>query len=266
MWRRLSGRACLVVFAFVGSVWLPVRASNDVVPVLRYAGVLRSFNPGFSMQASQDMAAHVLLLSRYYNLDPRLLVAIVGVESGWQTHATSHAGAQGLGQLMPATANGLAVLSLDPYENLDGTARYLRRMLQQFSTLRPDARYASALASYNAGPAAVARYGGVPPFGETQAYVARVMMSWRRLQTLLPESTALAPLIATTAPVRAGRRGTVIAAAAQSGSAADFMQLEGAAMRAYDLAAAAEATPSPPATREQATVRRWFARAFRHGR
>jgi soluble lytic murein transglycosylase-like protein len=125
MWmrRRLFGRACLVVLALTGSFGVPARAASDGVTVARYATVLRSFNPGFSARASLDMATRVLLLSRYYSLDPRLLVAIVGVESGWHTRATSPAGAQGLGQLMPATANGLAVQSLDPYVNLDGTAR-----------------------------------------------------------------------------------------------------------------------------------------------
>lgn len=269
---RRSRRACLVVISFIGALVLlfrpaSVRANgaDSVTPIERYAGVLRSFNPGFSAVQSQDMAAHLLLLSSYYSLDPRLLVAIVGVESSWQSRAVSHSGAQGLGQLMPATANGLAVLGFDAYENLDGTARYLRRMMQQFAGLATETRYARALASYNAGPQAVARYGGIPPFAETQAYVAHVMSSWHHLETILPAAGAPAPVLARAAPAPAAVRQHVAARPAiPRGSVADFMQIERQSMWEFELAIAA--TPAPAKTRAPAGLRRWFARVFRSGR
>lgn len=98
-----------------------------------------------------------------------LLQANIEIESAYRPNARSSAGAIGLGQLMPATA---AQLGVDPHDwqaNLDGSARYLLMMLAQFGT--PEL----ALAAYNAGPDAVARYGGIPPYQETQNHVRRVM-------------------------------------------------------------------------------------------
>ena len=94
-----------------------------------------------------------------------LFLRLIQQESGWNANARSHKGALGLAQLMPATARALGV---DPYntaQNLDGGARYLRTQYETFGTWR------LALAAYNAGPGAVQKYGGVPPFRETQNYV-----------------------------------------------------------------------------------------------
>jgi len=193
--------ACLVLNASVQG-----GAQGSRVPSVaqRYAAVLQTFNGNLSSTVAGDMANHVLLLASYYNLDPRLLVAIVGVESGWHTQAQSPSGAQGLGQLMPATADGLAVIALDRYENLDGTARYLRRLLNQYWRLGQSARYSAAIAGYNAGPEAVRRYGGVPPYAETQAYVQRVLGLWHRLQGSLP-GVGSAQMVAITATTRANQ-------------------------------------------------------------
>lgn len=103
-------------------------------------------------------------------LDPRLVAAVAWVESGFNAGAVSRAGALGLMQLMPATARGLGVDPLDPAQNLAGGARYLAAQLERFG-----GRLELALAAYNAGPAAVARAGGIPSNGETPAFVARVL-------------------------------------------------------------------------------------------
>lgn len=94
-----------------------------------------------------------------------LFLRLVQQESGWNANALSNKGAIGLAQLMPATARSLGVDASDPYENLDGGARYLRRQYETFGTWR------LALAAYNAGPGAVERHGGVPPYAETRNYV-----------------------------------------------------------------------------------------------
>jgi Transglycosylase SLT domain len=251
-------RAGVLFFALaVFTLPFPAAASSDAVA--RYATVLHSFNPALSAAQSQDMAAHVLMMSSYYRLDPRLLVAIVGVESGWQSRAVSHAGASGLGQLMPETASGLGVLPFDAYENLDGTARYLRRMIAQYAADGTERRYTLALASYNAGPGAVARYGGVPPIAETQAYVVHVMALWHRLEVQLPESSDALALIARTT-ARATTRAVSVAARLRppGGSVAQFTALESASMQAY----VAEVAAMPPATPQPKTLKRWFARAF----
>ncbi|MCM0622562.1 transglycosylase SLT domain-containing protein [Nocardioides bruguierae] len=108
-----------------------------------------------------------------YGVDAGLLSAIARAESSYAPRAVSPAGAQGLMQLMPATARSLGVTdSFDPAQAVDGAARLMRELLDRF-----DGRTELALAGYNAGPGAVLRYGGVPPYPETQGYVQKIM-SW----------------------------------------------------------------------------------------
>lgn len=117
--------------------------------------------------------------ARAYGLEPELLAAVVWVESRYCPQAVSPAGARGLGQLMPATARGLGVpehLLHEPHWNLWGTARYLRQQWEAFRN------WELALAAYNAGPARVRQYGGLPPFRETRQYVQNVLYVYRFLK------------------------------------------------------------------------------------
>ncbi|MFD2091930.1 transglycosylase SLT domain-containing protein [Blastococcus deserti] len=104
-----------------------------------------------------------------YGVDPSLLAAVASQESSFNASAVSPAGAQGLMQFMPATAKGLGVNALDPTSAIDGAARYLSSLTKQFGSTQ------LALAAYNAGPGTVTRYGGIPPYPETQNYVRVVM-------------------------------------------------------------------------------------------
>ncbi len=103
--------------------------------------------------------------ARRYGVPIDLFLRLIQQESGWKAKARSHKGAIGLAQLMPGTARKLRVNPHDPYENLDGGARYLAEQYRAFGSWR------LALAAYNAGPGAVKKYGGVPPYKETRNYV-----------------------------------------------------------------------------------------------
>ena len=114
--------------------------------------------------------------SSHYKLDPDLINSVIRAESGFNTRAVSPKGAQGLMQLMPQTASKLGVgNAFDPRANVEGGTQYLRALLEQY-----DFDLKKALAAYNAGPLRVAQYGGVPPYLETQAYVARIIKDFNR--------------------------------------------------------------------------------------
>jgi len=101
------------------------------------------------------------------------------VESGYQVNARSHAGAIGLMQLMPQTARHLKVNPHDPEQNVDGGAKFLDMLITKYESRRNG--LALALAAYNAGPGAVDRFGGIPPYQETRRYVVKVLRRFRQL-------------------------------------------------------------------------------------
>jgi soluble lytic murein transglycosylase-like protein len=122
------------------------------------------------LPSGTPFAAEITAAAKQHGVDPALLAGLVEQESGFNPNAVSPAGARGLTQLMPGTAAGLGVSDpLDPAQALDGGAKYLRQQLDAFG-----GDIARALAAYNAGPGAVQRFGGVPPYAETQDYVRKV--------------------------------------------------------------------------------------------
>lgn len=117
----------------------------------------------------------VEFLAKAHGLDPRLVDLVIRLESGYNPVAVSHKGAKGVMQLMPQTAALYGVSNLfDVEQNLRGGIRYLRDLLERFNF-----DLAKALAAYNAGPGAVERHGGVPPYAETQRYVSGILAAYR---------------------------------------------------------------------------------------
>ncbi len=155
--------------------------ASQVLP--HYVAYVRRANPKLSRGEAERIARGIVGFSLKYGVDARLIVAMVMCESEFDPMSTSHSGAQGLGQLMPGTARDLGVRNpYDTVENLYGTVRLMRSNLDSYG--RNHDAYNSlvlAVAAYNAGPGAVARHGGVPPYRETQAYVRKVIALYRRL-------------------------------------------------------------------------------------
>jgi soluble lytic murein transglycosylase-like protein len=131
------------------------------------AGVSRS---GAAAAAGAPYASLIAAAAREHGLDPTLLTEVIRAESGFDPKAVSPAGAKGLMQLMDGTAAGLGVRDpFDPAQSIRGGSKYLAQLLRRYGG---DTRL--ALAAYNAGPGAVDRHGGVPPYQETQRYVAKI--------------------------------------------------------------------------------------------
>ncbi len=172
-------RRCLFVSALLCALATPVSSAESIQAA--YASALRRFDRELGSSESYRLATRVVGEADAWGLDARLVVALVAVESSWNPRAVSPAGATGLGQLMPGTAAGLGVDPNDPEANLRGTVRHLRGLLDRYARFPAQERYVRAIAAYNAGAGAVDRYGGIPPYAETQLYVRRVIGLWRRL-------------------------------------------------------------------------------------
>jgi len=162
---RVEGDMVVLVLKGGGEVGVPAAMLRGIVP----DEVIEEIRP--TANGPVDFERLVAESAQRHGLDPALVRAVVGVESGFQPQAVSPKGAQGLMQLMPATARDLGVTDpFDPAANLDGGSRHLSALV-----VRYEGDLTKALAAYNAGMGAVARHGGVPPYAETRKYVQKVL-------------------------------------------------------------------------------------------
>lgn len=157
-------------------------AASDATPL--YAKFVKDQNPKLSDKEATRIAEGVIGFSLHYKVDARLVMALILAESNFNPKATSRAGAQGLVQLMPGTAAELGVQnSYDSIDNLYGAVKLIKSHLDKYKASTGDDYDALvlALAAYNAGPGAVKRHGGVPPYKETQNYVRKVIGYYRKI-------------------------------------------------------------------------------------
>lgn len=145
----------------------PVAIKDSRAPILSSA---------FPSHPQTNLTDVVNQASGRYRLDPDLVNSVIKAESDFNPHAVSSKGAQGLMQLMPGTASQLGVPNaFDPQANVEGGTKYLRELLERYNF-----DLAKALAAYNAGPQRVEQFGGIPPYFETRAYVARVVKDFNK--------------------------------------------------------------------------------------
>jgi hypothetical protein len=145
-------------------------------------------SPGLAA-SNPNLSEVVNTASQHYWLDPDLVSSVIKAESGFNARAVSPKGAQGLMQLMPGTASQLGVPNaFDPAANVEGGTKYLRELLERYNF-----DLVKALAAYNAGPLRVEQYGGVPPYYETRAYVARVVRDFNKKKAAEQKARHTAP-------------------------------------------------------------------------
>jgi soluble lytic murein transglycosylase-like protein len=162
-----------------------VLPASEVTPL--YAAFIKKQNRRLTNSEALRIAQGIVGFSLQYNVDARLIMAMVMCESGFDPNAVSHAGAMGLGQLMPGTAQWMDVRNpYDSIENLSGTVKLVRKHLDDYKakTGKDFESLVLSLAAYNAGAGAVKRHGGVPPYRETQNYVRKVIAVYYRLAGL----------------------------------------------------------------------------------
>ena len=184
-------RATLALVVALAPVTPVLAETNANVRENAYARIMRSINPRLQQGQSRAYAAALLTNSRRMHLDPRLVMAVVTVESHWDESAVSVDGAIGLGQFKPQTAHNLGIDARIGKSNLKGITLYLHRLIGLFASSRH--AMSAAIASYNAGPLAVEAAGGAAPGYAAQHYVAKVFATWRSFKAKLGSQPARAP-------------------------------------------------------------------------
>jgi soluble lytic murein transglycosylase-like protein len=172
--RRLWALVFAAAFSCIGQAAAATTPEKNGI-VVAYANEIHLVNPVLERHVQMSYAEILIANASRFRVDPSLVMAIVTVESHWNTAALSWSGALGLGQLMPETARAIGVSPYSAASNLHGTVSYLHRLSLFFPRASGSRKLQETIAGYNAGPAAVKAYGGVPPNRETKDYALHVV-------------------------------------------------------------------------------------------
>jgi len=183
MWRKISILLIVGVILFTSSGTVFAGGQNNNENDLYYQVIYQHIAQCSPMGSewSKWIAHNILYYSGQYNIDPLLVTALFHQESGFNMAACSRTGAMGIAQLQPETAASLGFDAVDPAQNIEGGVKYLATQIMRFSSWG-DWAPTYAVAAYNAGPEAVAKYQGIPPYEETQNHVNRVADIYVQLQ------------------------------------------------------------------------------------
>ena len=157
---------------------VPTELVNNIL-----TNYISSENSSLSYAEASNLSKTVIYYSYQYNVDPLVTASLISAESHFHQSSKSSVGAIGLGQIMPDTAVALGVNPYDATENIEGTCSYLSTQIKNFSNSQYPVEF--ALAAYNAGPGAVQKYGGIPPYSETQNYVSNIRSKYFSLYNIL---------------------------------------------------------------------------------
>lgn len=187
MIQKLKNRLLIVVIIVCNYSCIATSVSaNNAGSYANYYNVIYSFvkesNSNLDTATVDWMAKSIIYYASMHNVQPLLLTALIRQESNFNLYAQSGAGAYGLAQIMPETASSLGINNYNPVENIEGGARYLATQMSNFET-QGEYSTAYALAAYNAGPGAIKKYGGIPPYSETLNYIERVFVFYKELVT-----------------------------------------------------------------------------------
>jgi hypothetical protein len=185
---------------------LPSEASDSRLPASGAKRLSSPFQRNAPSAPPVNLDEVVSSASGRYRLDPDLVNSVIKAESGFNAHAVSPKGAQGLMQLMPRTESTLGVPNaFDPKANVEGGTKYLRELLERYNF-----DLVKALAAYNAGPQRVEQFNGVPPYYETRAYVARIVKDFNKKKAA-QQNVAASSVAKSGAPKRTGAKASAAA-------------------------------------------------------
>lgn len=178
-------------------------AAPDPPPIVNKDSGAPVLSSAFPSHPQPNLNDVVNQASGRYRLDPDLVNSVIKAESDFNPHAVSPKGAQGLMQLMPGTASQLGVPNtFDPQANVEGGTKYLRELLERYNF-----DLAKALAAYNAGPQRVEQFGGIPPYYETRAYVARVVKDFNKKKLAQQKAAKKTPTRTSANPTKTAKAG-----------------------------------------------------------